>query len=334
MNGRLFLNIAFCQCAEHSASNKNKRVICKKSYCDAALMSTAKRHTPRIAVLGSVHMDLIARAPTLPEKGHSVIGHAFTIAPGGKGGNQACQCAMMGAETFMISSLGDDLFGRELLAALQAKNVNTDHVLIDGTNATGTSTVLSAHDGYSSVIFPGAAAQLSHSYINSALAKCGRLDALILQLELPLALVAHAAKRAYELAIPVVLNYSPAPAKKPNNLISHVSTLVLNEHEAEAFGALETFSGQIILTSGSNGSRALSKAGVIEQPTFKADVVDTVGAGDAFLGTLITKLAEGAAMAEAMRSAAAAGAIAVSRSGAYAALPSRAEVADFLKSNP
>jgi ribokinase len=288
---------------------------------------------PRIAVLGSVHMDLIARAPTLPDKGQSVVGYGFTMAPGGKGGNQACQCALMGAETYMLTSLGNDLFGRELLSALQFKGVNTDHVVIDTTHATGASTVLSSEQGYSSVIYPGAAAHMTITQIDTALNRLDKLDALILQLELPLALVQYAAAKAKSMGTPVILNYSPAPQALPDQLLSNVSTLVLNQNEACAIGSITNINAEtLIVTAGQDGSTARHKDRVCNQPAFRVKIVDTVGAGDAFLGAAITLLAENTDLAEALRVGAAAGALAVSGAGAYASLPKREDIMQFLES--
>jgi ribokinase len=287
---------------------------------------------PRIAVLGSVHMDLIARTQTLPALGQSVVGHGFTMAPGGKGGNQACQCALMGAETFMLTSLGDDLFGRELMQALKTKGVNTDFVAIDKTHATGASTVLSAEDGYSSVIYPGAAAHMTPAQIDVALSLLGELDALILQLELPLPLVTHAAKQAKAKGVNVILNYSPKPMAKPDDLLNHISILVMNEHEALDFSGPESLNSTVIITSGRKGAKAWHQGKSYAQAAIPATVVDTVGAGDAFLGAAISLLSEGRSMDEALRHGAAAGALAVGRSGAFTALPTRSEIEVLLKS--
>lgn len=303
--------------------------------------------SPRIAVLGSVHMDLIARAGALPDKGMSVVGHGFSMAPGGKGGNQACQCAAMDAETLMLTRLGNDIFGRELLGALRAKGVDTQHVKFDDELATGASTVLSAGDGYSSIIFPGAAGAMLPQDIDEAISSAGRLDAMILQLELPLPLVLHAALAASQAGMQVVLNYSPAPkAISPliEKLLQSVSLLVANEAEAMTLLAQ---SGQprggnaaqelcrlgpssIIVTAGPRGCTAWHERKLWQQPAFEVDVVDTVGAGDAFLGAAVVRLAEGADMGDALEFGAAAGAIAVGRAGAVGALPERAEIIQFL----
>ena len=111
---------------------------------------------PRVVVLGSVHMDLIATAARLPGRGESVTGGTFAMAPGGKAGNQACQCALAGAETRILTRFGDDAFGRELTSALAARGVDVSLVAVDPEAATGASTVLAGEGDYQSIIAPGA----------------------------------------------------------------------------------------------------------------------------------------------------------------------------------
>ena len=123
-------------------------------------MADAARR-PRVVVLGSVHMDLIATAARLPERGESVAGGTFAMAPGGKAGNQACQCALAGAAASIVTRLGGDAFGRELREAMARRGVDTSLVAIDPEAPTGASTVLAAEGDYQSIIAPGAAGRLS-----------------------------------------------------------------------------------------------------------------------------------------------------------------------------
>ena len=127
-----------------------------------------ERRPPRFVALGSVHMDLIATAERLPAPGESVTGGTFAMAPGGKAGNQACQLALAGADTAIVTRLGDDAFGAQLTAALEARGVDTSHVSIDKEAATGASTVLAAEGDYASIIAPGAAGRLSHEDVERA----------------------------------------------------------------------------------------------------------------------------------------------------------------------
>jgi ribokinase len=193
------------------------------------------KRQPKVVVLGSVHMDLIATADRLPGPGESVAGGTFLMAPGGKGGNQAVQFALAGAEVHMLTRLGDDGFGRELLAALRAKGVGTSLVAIDPRHPTGASTVFGAHGDYCSIIAPGAAARLSADDVERSGGAIEQADALVLQLELPPSISDQAARIAVAKGRAVVLNASPAPAdwsEVPDSLWRAASIMVVNRVEA------------------------------------------------------------------------------------------------------
>ena len=304
---------------------------------------------PRVVVVGSVHMDLIATAGRLPGRGESVSGATFAMAPGGKAGNQACQCALAGAATQIVTRLGDDAFGRELREALSVRGVDTSLVTIDSDHATGASTVFAAEGDYTSIIAPGAAGRLSVEDIERARPAIEAADALILQLEIPAAVSAYAAGIAADAGRMVVLNASPAPegwTVIPGALRRATTVLVVNRVEAgrligvpiadDAPDAIadhvSTATGvaTILLTFGADGVLGCAGGETVRQPAFPAELVDTVGAGDAFLGTAVVALLEGLALVEALRRGAAAGAITVSRRGVYEALPSREQVDAFL----
>lgn len=301
---------------------------------------------PRIAILGSVHMDLIASTGRLPAPGESVGGSAFAMAPGGKGGNQAAQCAALGAQAFMITQFGDDLFGRALLASLKAKGIETGEVSIRAGMATGASTVFATPEDYSSIIYPGAAADMEPDDVARRVAALAPLDMLLLQLEIPIALSLAAARAARDGGARVVLNPSPAPRHgEADALLALTSILVVNRVEAALIlgrsveesgieAAAKDLGGMgpplVIITLGREGSAAWDGEHFHRQASFSIVVADTVGAGDAFLGTLSLAIAEGLALPDALRRASAAGAIAAGRTGATA--PTRADVDDFLLS--
>ena len=304
---------------------------------------------PAVVVLGSVHMDLIATAARLPGRGESVAGGVFTMAPGGKGGNQACQFALAGARVHMLARLGDDLFGGQLLAGLRARGVDTTYVAIDSQFPTGASTVLAAEGDYSSVIAPGAAARLSFDDVDRARAAIQLASALTVQLELPVAVSNYAAGMAAQMGTRVIFNASPAPerwSQVPESLWQATAILIMNQVEAgsllgrsiqpvQAAVALRDLAARfgiqtIVITFGAAGSAAWSAGEVVQQAAFPAVVADTVGAGDAFLGVFSLALVEGLAVATALRRAAAAGALAVARRGGYDALPQRKDVDNFL----
>jgi ribokinase len=304
---------------------------------------TEREHSA--VVLGSVHMDLVARAKRLPGRGESVVGDHFSMSPGGKGGNQACQLALLGLNTFMLTRLGNDDFGRLLIAALKSKGVDTSFIAVDPSEPTGASTVFAAENDYSSIIANGAAGRLSTQDIKSAQAKIENADALVLQLELPVELSLYAAKIARSAGKRVVLNASPAPAyigDIPKGFLEVTDVLVVNAVEAEVFlgrkmqiNALANDATElakklkieiVVITAGASGSAVFSAGQALYQPAFAASVIDTIGAGDAYLGTLVAGLVENLALKEILKRAAAAGAVAVSRQGAFEALPSRDDI--------
>jgi ribokinase len=306
---------------------------------------------PRIVVLGSIHMDLIATAARLPGRGESVSGGTFAMAPGGKAGNQACQCALAGAATTIITRLGNDAFGRELREALTGRGVDTSLVAVDPDAPTGASTVFAAEGDYTSIIVPGAAGRISVEDIERARPAIEAADALILQLEVPAETSALAAEIAAAARRMVVLNASPAAggwATIPESLRRAATVLVVNRVEAgrlagasvadaDSFAAevaAETGVATVLLTLGAEGVVGHAKGETVRQPAFTAEVVDTVGAGDAFLGTAVVALLRGRPLADALRRGAAAGAIAVSRRGVYEALPSGEQVDAFLAEHP
>jgi ribokinase len=299
-------------------------------------------------------MDLIASAARLPARGESVTGGAFAMAPGGKGGNQACQLARCGVHTLLVSRVGDDLFGRELLAAMQSTLVDTSLITVDREYPTGASTVLAAEGDYASIIVPGAAGRLSGADIDAAGPAIDQADAVVLQLELPVAISTYAAELATRSNTLVVLNASPVPDPVqglPRELWRATSVLVVNRVEAgrllgssiegaQAAGhaALELnrrFGIETtVITLGAEGAVAAKDGSVIHQPAFPALVIDTVGAGDAFLGVFVAGLIEGTGVDIALERAAAAGALAVGHSGAFDALPSRSAIVAYIESGP
>lgn len=297
-------------------------------------------------VIGSAHVDLIARAGRLPGRGESVTGGTFTMAPGGKGGNQAVQLALCGIETTLVSRLGDDQFGRMLRSALEMKGVRTNRIATDPGQSTGASTVFAAEGDYASIIAPGAANTLTGTDLEAARAEIERADLVVLQRELHPAFVDEAIDFCAALGKRILLNASPAPAES-NEICTErwnaIDWLIVNRFEAavfakmtvdgpdDAFKAAEFLHktlgvANIVITLGREGSIWLGMRDRIVQPAFLSEVVDTVGAGDAYLGALAAGLINGVEVHEAIRRASAAGAIAVSRSGAYDALPTSEEI--------
>ena len=273
---------------------------------------------PRIAVVGSINLDLVARCERLPRPGETLTDATFERVPGGKGANQALAAARLGARVSMIGSVGDDGFAGEAVALLEAGGVGLDRVRrVDG--ETGVALIIVGGDGENQIVVaPGA---------NAAVEVPGELestDAVLCQLEIPVATVAEAMRGARF----ACLNAAPARGL-PDGLLDDVDLLVVNRYELEHVGR---FHGLTALTLGAEGAVLLEggeEVGRAEPPQVGA--VDGTAAGDAFTACLLVSLLEGRGRAEALARACAAGALAASRPGAQPSLPTAAEVDGILR---
>jgi ribokinase len=272
---------------------------------------------PRIAVFGSVHMDLIAHADQLPAQAASGLAHAFTMGLGGKGGNQAAECAKAGAETFMVTRLGDDGFGRDLISSLQSHGVNCMAITVAAGQQTGASTVLSSPQGYTSLIYPGVAAAMTPHEVEARVASLPPFDALLVQLELPLQLSTAAAKVAKANGARVVLNAAPPRSvdKALQELLSLSDIVVVNEIEARALAGsadsvavAKSANAIAVVTLGKNGCTASDGHSCWHEAAQPVAVKSTVGAGDAFLAGFCVSLCESGDIPAALRNGACAAA--------------------------
>ncbi|MFD3500263.1 ribokinase [Streptomyces sp. NPDC058678] len=288
-----------------------------------------------IAVLGSTNMDLVAYVEKAPQRGETVTGRDFRTIPGGKGANQAIAAARAGATVSMIGAVGNDAFGARLRSTLEHSGVTTDHLrTTEGPSGTA-HIVVDDEGGNAIVVIPGANGTVDHlapgdeGLIASA-------DALLLQLEIPLAAVLAGARAARDHGVRTVL--TPAPAQPlPPELLAATDLLVPNEHEAaaltgltdphDAATALLERVPEVVVTLGAAGSlHATRGAEPATVPAPQVTAVDSTGAGDTFVGTLAVALGEGRPMREALEWAATAAALSVQRPGASASMPYRAEI--------
>jgi ribokinase len=266
--------------------------------------------SPRIAVVGSINLDLVARSKRLPRPGETVTDATFERIPGGKGANQALAAARLGAEVSLVGAVGEDSFAAEALELLGAGGVDLGGVRTVA-EPTGVALILVGGDGENEIVVaPGA----NRSAVAGAV---GDADAVLCQLEIPVATVVDAARHARFFC----LNAAPAPAQPlPAELLSEVDLLVVNRYELEAIGRYE---GLTALTLGSDGAVLLEGG---EEVARAAPSHVEAAAGDAFTACLLVSLLGGRAREEALRRACAAGALAASRPGAQPSLPTADEV--------
>ena len=304
-----------------------------------------------VTVVGSVHSNLIATAPVMPSLGSSVLGTQFTLAPGGKAGNQATQIARLGVHTWLVSSVGADPLGDIISEQLAAAHVDRSYLVRSATLPTGASTIFAVGGEYASIIFPGAAGTLVNADLVAAIPAFQQSKFVLTQLELGAELALDVMTYARQAGAISVLNASPLVGFDIGSLQSVLESadiLIVNRHEADVLlshsstaGGRAVDSAQrlhrqfkmqvVVVTCGADGSVLVRGDAVVQQPAFPVEVVDSIGAGDAFLGALIAAWMGGAEDEHAVRSASAAGALAASAAGAHASLPDRQALRSFLR---
>ena len=267
---------------------------------------------PRITVVGSVNLDLVARCDRLPQPGETVTGATLTRYPGGKGANQAVACTRLGADVTLVAAVGSDPFRDEALTTLRAEGVTLD--LRESEEPTGIALIQVDDDGETTItVVPGANDTLGITELPAH-------DAVLCQLEVP----DEAVTAAWEACAGVFcLNAAPArPVAVDPDLT------VVNRHEAKALARRD---GLVAITLGVEGAMLLDEGEEIARAAPPPVVaVDGTGAGDAFTACLLVSLLEEREYGHALRRACAAGAIAASRYGAQPSLPTASEIEAIL----
>jgi ribokinase len=290
---------------------------------------------PRVTVLGSINMDISVTVPELPGPGATVLGGAARFTPGGKGANQAVAAARLGASVRMVGCVGRDDFGQQLVKALAAEGIDTAAVAVLDGVPTGLAMITVEAGGENVItVAPGANHQVSDAQV-------GEPDVLVISAEIPLAVIRQALGQQHL----VVLNLAPAPpAADAAAILAHgVDWLVVNETEAAAVlgapvhgldGARDAAAGLVaagarnaVVTAGPHGAALASATGdAVTVPGFPVDAVDSVGAGDTFVGALAVALAAGVPRRGAVTAASAAAAAKVTRHGAQAGMPRAVDI--------
>ncbi|MDD5198487.1 MAG: ribokinase [Terrimicrobiaceae bacterium] len=296
----------------------------------------------KVAIVGSIMVDLVTRCQRYPERGETLSAEAFTIVSGGKGANQAVACAKMGCEATLIGAVGADPFAEIALGLLGGFGVNVRHIFHSAASATGTASIVI--DGTSEntiLVARGANNDLSVGHLDRCAEAISKSDALLVQLEIHLPVVERAMQIAHEAGIPILLD--PAPAQQiPDRFLALADFVTPNAQEAKTLTKVEPIdlatarqaaailhgrgARQVVIKRGPAG--CLVSTGVREEVVEGIAVlpVDTVGAGDCFAGALIARWLETRDLVEACRFANAAASLKVQRPGAQSGIPSREEV--------
>jgi ribokinase len=271
------------------------------------------RERPRLTVVGSVNLDLVARCERLPRVGETLTDATFARYPGGKGANQAVAAARLGARVRFVGAVGPDAFAEEALAGMREAGVELE---LGRGEATGIAVILVDEQGENVIVVaPGANAEV------------GRVEAggnVLAQLEVSDETILSAAQSAGRF----FLNAAPARAI-PAEVVRLAELVVVNRYELDSLPEAPSL---LALTLGEAGAVLIERGEEIARaaaPTVRA--VDGTAAGDAFSACLVVSLLEGRDRKEALRRACAAGAVAASRAGAQPSLPTAAEVDEMLR---
>jgi ribokinase len=297
-----------------------------------------------VYVVGSVNVDLVVTAATLPAPGETVAGGTFERHGGGKSANQAVAAARLGARVRMVGAIGDDDLGDEAVGLLRAEGIDVSGVVRLEGSATGVALIVVDEAGENQIaVASGANAALDARAVDHGLREAGgvvSLDAgaveqglrdaargvVLLGLEVPDPAVLAGARAARAASLQLVLN--PAPARElPGELLDLSPLLTPNRDEARALAgeeepeaaarALAARTGApVVVTLGAAGALVVDGDTVERIPAPRVEAVDTTGAGDAFNGALASELAGGAALLDAVRSAIAVAADSTRRPGA------------------
>lgn len=310
---------------------------------------------PKILVVGSFVMDLIASTTRAPQSGETVIGLKFQTAPGGKGANQAVQCARLGANVTMVGKVGNDGFGQTMLKTAAASGVDVSHVLVDEYESSGVGHItleVSEHGAQNRItVCPGANHTITVDDIAWLKEEIGQYQLVMMQFELPMEVIETVAQWAYNAGVLVMINPAPS-APMSDRLLRCTTFLSPNEHEAAAIAdhRIDVSNGinfedvrivanafrnrgvkNLIITMGENGSIATDDNQVHHVACVKMPhVADPTAAGDSFVAAFCTGFCAGLPQKEALAFASHTAAITVSRMGAMPSLPTLDEVQALL----
>lgn len=289
-----------------------------------------------ITVLGSINVDLTLRLPHLPSVGETVLTSAFSEAVGGKGANQALAAARDGARVRFVGATGRDAYGATARRVLLRDGIDCVG-LVEAAAPTGLATIWVDGEGRNKIaVASGANMDLSTVAAEALALAAG--DTLVLQMEVPEAVVAAAVARGRRLGARVILNLAPARPIAAG-VLQQLDVLIVNEHEAATLAAALALAGTtpgeqaqalagrlgitVIATLGEAGAVAFAGTARHAVPALAVEAVDTTGAGDCFAGVLAAALDRGQALPDAMARAAVAASIACTVVGAEPSFPRR-----------
>lgn len=282
----------------------------------------------KIAVIGSINMDLTAQAERLPGKGETISAANLRYVPGGKGANQAVAAARLGGDVAMFGCVGDDAFADRLIDNLKQNGVDTTYIRRVAGVSSGIAMITVAQGDNCIVVVPGANHCVTPAYLDEVKHAVLSVDILVLQNEIPLETVAYAMELGHRAGKLVI--YNPAPAAlMTEDILEKADYITPNEHEAallfpdtgDLSALLERCGGKLIVTLGEKGAAAWENGTVLQIPARPAKVRDTTGAGDTFNGAFVCALAKGYPLEKALRLANVAASLSTEQAGAQGGMP-------------
>lgn len=299
----------------------------------------------KVIVVGSSNTDMVITSPRIPAPGETILGGKFLMNPGGKGANQAVAAARLGGNVLFIARVGNDSLGAQAIELYRAEGVDCSYITVDEKQPSGVALIMVDAKGENCISVAASANDtLMPSHIDAAVDRFDAGDIVMMQLETPLETVCHTAELASRMGLKVILN--PAPARDlPDSLLRNLYMIVPNETEAEMLSGVKVYDAEsarraaeiiaskgveiVLITMGRQGTFMFcgDKAEII--PSYPVKAVDTTAAGDTFCGALCVALSEGIDLERAVRFGNRAASISVTRPGAQASVPCRAELNDL-----
>jgi ribokinase len=303
----------------------------------------------KIAVIGSINMDLVTTVERFPKAGETLIGKDFGTFPGGKGANQAVAAGRLQADVRILGKVGSDSFGEQQLHNLKQNGVTITGVEIEKDVSSGIAVIEVDRDGENRIIvIPGANYRVDREYIDRQLPWLLECDIFLFQLEIPLETVLYCLRKLKQPGRTIILD--PAPARSlPEDIYPFIDVITPNETELAILTKSEIKDqnqlceagrillnkgvGTVIVKAGKNGAYMMNQTGLSHIPACQVKTVDTTAAGDSFNAGFAFSLAQGWNMEKCVRFANATGALAVTGKGAQSSMPTFIEVQTFLAGN-
>ena len=309
------------------------------------VVDSLHRNLPTVVVVGSTMMDMITYIDKVPESGETLIGDTFALGFGGKGANQSVMASRMGANVYMVNTLGDDLFGDSTLKNFQDQGINTSFIARTA-GASGVAPIWVEKDGSNRIIcVPGSNNAMTPAQATHAIESIKDIDVVIGELEIPQDVTAAAFRAAQKKGIITILN--PAPfAPLSAELLAASDWIAPNEHEFAAMDSLKrspdsdetirdlakTLGKRILVTLGELGAAFTAPSGeIVRIPSPKVIAIDTTGAGDSFVGAFAYGLASGLSEELAIKLGCACASASVTRRGTQSSYSSKEEAQEIIK---